>query len=113
VSIETDFTYEIVVHKESGSSVKMPISWGGYSLSPVCGTKAKHKEFRPYLEGGFPSYGICDCGIEFEYSVHTTEKDWKNYRKRWFNAELKFGNSRTLKKEDKIKQLKNIGIATS
>ena len=26
VSIETDFTYEIVVHKESGSSVKMPIS---------------------------------------------------------------------------------------
>jgi len=105
-------TYETVIHKYSGAEIRMPISEDGYSLCPVCGEKARNKEFRPYDEEGMPSYGICSCGIEFGYecSPESTEQDWVSYREKWIQSELEFGNSRKLSKSEKLTQLKQIGI---
>lgn len=107
--------FETVTHKESGSIIKMPITADGYSLCPVCGVKAQNKEFRPYDSQGFPSYGICLCGIEFgfECSADSTQEAWSAYRTKWFNEELQFGNSRTLSKQKKIEQLLTIDIRMS
>lgn len=104
--------YEIVINEETKSEIKLPISEDGFALCPVCGDKANHKEFRAYEKGGYPSYAICSCGIEygFECNADSTEIDWTRYRTKWINEELDFGNSKKMPKSQKLEQLKNIGI---
>ena len=104
--------FEIVLHEPSGAEIKLPISEDGFALCPVCGEKSRNKEFRAYDNTGNPSYGICGCGIEYgvECNSDSTKDDWFRYRVKWLNEELKFGNSKTMIKSQKIEQLKNIEI---
>ena len=91
----------------------MPVSDDGFSLCPVCGDKAKNKDFRPYDQHGFPSYGICGCcGIEYGFDCEpdSTEQDWNRYREKWLKNEIDFSLSRKMSQSDKIEQLKQIEI---
>lgn len=105
--------YHRVIHELTSSERKMPISDDGYSLCPVCGDKAKNREFRPYDEMGYPSYGICGCcGIEygFDCTVVSVALDWEMYRDKWLKSEIDFRIARKMSKTDKAEQLKQIGI---
>ncbi|UKN01978.1 hypothetical protein K6119_00420 [Paracrocinitomix mangrovi] len=80
----------------------------GYCLCPVCGEKAKNKDWRPYDENGYPSYDICACGFEFGYDdggEPPFDKSWELYREEWYKGELDFGNSKSLPKKIKDQQL--------
>lgn len=104
--------YEIVIHQESGMAIHMPVSDNGHGLCPVCGEEWKNKALRPYDEMGYPSYGICGCGIEFGFdcSPDSTHRDWEVYRKKWLDGNLEFGNGSSMSRSEKMNQLKNIKL---
>lgn len=104
---------ETIKIESTNKEIQLPISDDGYSLCPACGNKSRNKDFRPYDNLGYPSYDICSCcGIEYGFDCEpdSTENDWKNYRERWIRNEISFSIARKMSKDDKIQQLKEIGI---
>ncbi len=102
-----------VIITDKGAQIELTISSDGYCFCPVCGEKPNNKEWRPYDEFGFPSYDICTCGFEYGFDDSGEppyEKSWASYRQKWLNngADPYFGKQKT--KEEKLAQLKNIGL---
>jgi hypothetical protein len=97
----------------NGATVLLTISPDGYCYCPVCGEKAREKDWRPYDNEGTPSYDICSCGFEYGYDdtgEPPYDESWKRYRERWLNDEISTAIGKTLSKTQKIEQLKNLGI---
>jgi len=70
--------------------------------------KQKIKNSRPYVEIGCPSYGICNCGIEYGYDCNadTTENNWNVYREKCLNDAFDFENSQQMSKSQKNEIIK-------
>ena len=98
---------------KSGDQIILTISNDGYCFCPVCGHKAQNKEWRPYANDGFPSYDICQCGFEYGFDdggEAPYEKSWDSYRLKWLNKDPDYSPSKNMTKDEKLKQLKNIGL---
>lgn len=99
------------INARNGERIVLTISEDGCCFCPVCGEKAKHKDWRPYNNEGHPSYDICSCG--FEYGVDDGgeppyEESWTTYRDRWLKSEVRQTLGRQLSKDEKWDQVKNL-----
>ena len=99
----------------NGEKIVLTISLEGYCFCPVCGEKSKDKDWRPYDNEGYPSYDICSCGCGFEYGFDDGgepphDKSWARYRQRWLDDEVEPAFGGRMTRDEKLKQLKNIGI---
>ncbi len=102
-----------IINTWNGKKVELKISSDGFCYCPVCGEKAKNKEWRPYDETGLPSYDICSCGFEYGFDDSGEppyEKSWENYREKWLNNEIDQYFGKRMTKSEKLIQLKNIEI---
>jgi hypothetical protein len=102
-----------IINTLNGEKFELIISSDGYCFCPVCGEKSNNEEWRPYDETGLPSYDICKCGFQFGYDdsgVPPYEISWANYRQKWLNNEINQHFGKRKSKEEKINQLKNIGL---
>ena len=98
---------------QSGEKIVLTISEDGYCFCPVCGSKAGNKEWRPYSKEGHPKYDICQCGYEFgldDGGEPPYDKSWERYREKWLVKDLDYSQTKNMTRDQKLKQLKNIGL---
>ena len=97
----------------NGEKVELKISSDGFFYCPVCGEKSKDAEWRPYLENGYGTFDICNCGFEFGYDdggEPPYEKSWERYRTKWLDGKIESEVFKKLTLTQKKEQLLNIGI---
>ena len=105
-----------IIKAWNGEEITLKISEDGYCFCPVCGEKARVKEWRPYDNEGRPSHDICFCGFEYGFDdageppYYTS---WDEYRERWLKDEVKPMFGRQMSRVEKLKQLNNLGIGSS
>ena len=98
---------------QSGEKIVLTISEDGYCFCPVCGNKAGNKEWRPYSKEGHPTYDICKCGFEFgldDGGEPPYDKSWERYREKWLTKDLDYSQTKNMTRDQKLNQLKNIGL---
>jgi hypothetical protein len=103
-----------IIKAWNGERIVLTISSDGYCFCPVCGERSKDVEWRPYDNEGYPSYDICSCGFEYGFDDPGTppyDKSWESYRQRWLDGEVQPPFGRRLSKDEKLEQLKNLGLA--
>ncbi|MCZ4410768.1 hypothetical protein O3Q51_18270 [Cryomorphaceae bacterium 1068] len=108
---------EIVTNSDYNFTVALFVSDDGFCHCPVCGSKSKNRDWRPYGLNGTPSYDICDCNFQFGYDdgdfPGPYDKTWENYREKWLKGQIKNERTPRLTLSQKREQLRNIGIESN
>lgn len=95
----------------NGEKVELKISSDGFCYCPVCGEKSNDLEWRPYLENGYGTFDICNCGFEYGFDdggEPPYDKSWENYRDKWLQGKVEIYFGKKMTKAEKLEQLKNL-----